>query len=98
MRCLKWIWREGKLAFATLAVWWGLHGAAVAQVGKDGQGGPPKPVGGGGGGNSAAYTLPYFLVALAIGLGIYVLCRPSHRRERARPEEYTGLGDVATGK
>jgi hypothetical protein len=39
-------------------------------------------------GSVTAWTLPYAIVMLGIGLGLLVVLRPSHRRERERPEEY----------
>jgi hypothetical protein len=35
-----------------------------------------------------AYTLPYFLVILCIGLGVFLVVHPSKRRDRAKPEVY----------
>jgi hypothetical protein len=34
------------------------------------------------------YTLPYALVLLCIFLGLFVVLRSSHRRERAKPQGY----------
>jgi hypothetical protein len=39
-------------------------------------------------GDATAWTLPYAIVMLGIVLGLLVVLRPSHRRERERPEEY----------
>lgn len=34
------------------------------------------------------YVFPYFLVAVAIGSGVAVVCSPSRRRDKAKPDEY----------
>jgi hypothetical protein len=36
-----------------------------------------------------SYVFPYFVVIVAIGLGLAVACNPSRRRVNAKPEEYT---------
>jgi hypothetical protein len=60
------------------AVWVGLFNLAWAQE----EAAESKASGG------AAYVAPYALVILAVGLAIFVVCNPSRRRERARPEDY----------
>jgi hypothetical protein len=35
-----------------------------------------------------AYTFPYFLVILCIGLGVFLTVHSSRRRDRAKPEAY----------
>ena len=74
-----------KLAILTLTalLWTAIHGAALAR------GGAPKQEDEGGGAASS-WTMPYFLVILAVGLGMLAVCRPSRRRDRARPESYEG--------
>jgi len=74
-----------KLTMFTLAalLWTAIHGTALAR------GGAPKQEDDGGGGASA-WTMPYFLVILAIGMGMLAVCRSSRRRDRARPESYEG--------
>ena len=34
------------------------------------------------------YTLPYILVILCIGLGVFLVVHSSRRRDRAKPEAY----------
>lgn len=36
----------------------------------------------------AAYVAPYALVILCVALGIFVVCNPARRRERAKVEDY----------
>lgn len=96
MRRVQSIWRVITLALAGLVVWLALQGAVSAQVTAVKGDGKPKPTTGGG--QQGSWALPYLLVAIGVGGGVFFVCRPSHRRDRARPEEYEGLGDVATGK
>jgi hypothetical protein len=51
-----------------------------------------QQTGGGGGEDRGAkpWVLPYALVLLGVGLGMLLICRPSKRRERAKPEQYEG--------
>jgi SNF family Na+-dependent transporter len=77
MRCLRLVYQGGKLAFCTMACWLAVQGMALAQ-------GLPKKEDNGGG----SYVLPYFLLILGVGLGMLLVCRASHRRDRARPESY----------
>jgi len=37
------------------------------------------------------WVFPYFIVILCIALGMLVVCRPSRRSERARPQKYEDL-------
>jgi heme/copper-type cytochrome/quinol oxidase subunit 2 len=75
------IWRAGRIAVLALIGWLAAYGAAMAQQ-------PAKPqtesVGYG------IYVLAYFIVIFAIALGMLFVCRPSNRRERAKPEEFVG--------
>ncbi len=79
MGCLRRIGRIGKIAFGALAVWLTLHGFALAQMPR-----PNKPAEQ----STTAYVLSYFLVILGIAAGLLFVCRPSGRRDRARPEQY----------
>ena len=36
----------------------------------------------------AAYVAPYALVILCVALGVFVVCNPTRRRERAKVEDY----------
>ena len=88
MMCVKSIWRTGKLVFFALVGWLAIHGAALAQKGMDQTAAKP--------GDSSSYVLPYAIVLLFVGLGMFFVCRPVHRRDRARPEEYTSIIDDGT--
>jgi hypothetical protein len=88
MMCVKSIWRTGSLLFAALVGWLAIHGTALAQKGV----GEPPPTPGG----SSSYVLPYTIVILFVGLGMFFVCRPVHRRDRARPEEYVSVIDDGT--
>ena len=78
MKCLREIWRGGKLALCTMAGWLIVQGAVWAQPQQ-----PKKaePEGG-------SYVASYALVILAIALGMLFVCRPANRRDRAKPEVY----------
>lgn len=75
---LRSIWRGVRLVCFVLAGWLALHATALAQAQQQKK---EEPAGGG-------YVLSYMLVILCIGLGMLFVCRSSHRRERARPENY----------
>ncbi len=72
-----------------LAGWIAVYGVAFVQ-GAEGEGG------GGGGGGAQAYVVPYALVLLCIGLGVFVICRSARRRDRPKGEEYkvSSLADI----
>lgn len=77
---MKWMQRtiqSVKPALLSAASWLALDAAALAQA----QQPSAEPQGG-------SYVLSYFLVLLAVGLGLLVVCRASHRRDRAKPEQY----------
>ncbi len=40
----------------------------------------------------SAWVLPYLLVIMFIGLGLLGVVRSSRRRDRAKPETYSGTG------
>lgn len=77
MSYLQAVRRGGTIAFLTIGGWLVAHGTTLAQ----GAAKPPENDGG-------SYVLSYALVLLGIGLGLLLVCRPSHRRDRARPEVY----------
>jgi hypothetical protein len=91
MTRIKSIWRTGNLVLITLVGWLVAHGVALAQRGAAGAAETPTP-----GGGPSSYMLPYMITVVFIGLGIFVICRPTHRRDRARPEEYTSIIDDGT--
>lgn len=64
--------------------WWAAtSGAALAQEASGGGAASSTDAGGG-----PKYVGPYFIVILGIGLGLFILCNPSRRRDRAKPEQY----------
>ena len=83
MRRLKSIWRKGASALAVLACWLAIYGTALAQR--------SVPVEESTKGDATSWLLPYAVVLLFVGLGVFVVCRPTRRRERARPEEYQSV-------
>jgi len=48
-------------------------------------------------GSAMDYTLPYAVVILAMGLGVFAVLRPSRRQERARPEQYVEKNILVRG-
>jgi|WetSurMetagenome_2_1015567.scaffolds.fasta_scaffold1105986_1 hypothetical protein len=78
MKCLRLAWWGGKLALFAVGSWLAAHGTALAQQP------PEKPAEAPGG----SYVASYAIVILAIALGLLVVCRPSRRRDRAKPEVY----------
>ncbi|MEE8452520.1 MAG: hypothetical protein V3R99_11420 [Thermoguttaceae bacterium] len=64
------------LALATVC-WLAVHGTVLAQAEGAGE-------------DKGSWVLSYFLVLLIIGLGMLVVCRSSRRRDRAKPETYSG--------
>jgi hypothetical protein len=79
MRCLRSLWRGGKAVAFSLACWMVLVGAAWA---KDLPKQPEKDTG------DSVYVWCYMIVILGVALGMLFVCRPSNRRDRARPEHY----------
>ena len=75
----------------SLAAWIAVYGVAFAQE-AEGSGG-----GGGGGGGARAYVVPYTIVFLCVGLGVFLICRPARRRDPPKGEEFkvTSLADIA---
>lgn len=61
----------------TAAIWLASFGMAWAQEEAEN-----KASGG------AAYVAPYALAILCVGIGIAIVCNPSRRRDRAKPEDY----------
>ena len=77
MKCLRLAWQRGKPVLFVSLGWCLMHGTALAQ-----EAGKPSA------GGSGMYAACYALVILAIALGLVSVCRPSRRRDRARPEQY----------
>jgi hypothetical protein len=63
-----------------LACWLYLFGVVLAQ--------PPQPKAVEKDTGSSVYVWCYLIVVLGIALGMLFVCRPSNRRDRARPEHY----------
>jgi hypothetical protein len=76
MKLLQRVWHGVKTAGFASACWLTVCGVAVAEEQK-------KEEGSGG-----DYVLMYFLVILGVALGMLLICRPSRRRDRARPEQF----------
>jgi heme/copper-type cytochrome/quinol oxidase subunit 2 len=73
-------WRASRIALFALAGWLMIHDAALAvQPAKPN---PSETI------NSNVYVLAYILVILGIALGMLFVCRPSNRRDRAKPEQF----------
>jgi hypothetical protein len=81
MRTLQRVWRGGKVAFFTVAGWSIVYGTALAQGYAPNRITQPKK-------EPGEFVTSYALVLLAVGLGLVLVCRPSNRRDRARPEQY----------
>ncbi|MCE5301647.1 MAG: hypothetical protein LLF97_00900 [Planctomycetaceae bacterium] len=73
--------RSAATAFYTLVGWSTVAATALAQ-------GPVQPQQPNAPADGNSYVFSYFLVLLGIGLGLIVLCRPGHRRDRSKPEQY----------
>lgn len=71
----------------TLCCWSALGAAALAQ-GRKMLPPPEEP-------KEASWVFAYALVVLGVGLGLLIVCRPSWRRERAKPQEYQSKFDPA---
>jgi hypothetical protein len=80
MRCLRLLWSGGKTVALSLACWLVLFGAALAR--NEPEKPPPKDTG------ESVYVWCYMIVILGVALGMLFVCRPSNRRDRARPEHY----------
>jgi hypothetical protein len=78
MRRAEILGRSLYLVLWTAVVWLAVYGVAWAQEA------------GGASASPRDFLLPYALVFLAIILGLLIVCSPSRRRERERPEQYEG--------
>lgn len=70
-------WQRGKVVFFAMVCWLTVHGAVFAQPAQQKQ----EPGGG-------HYVVSYAIVILTIAMGMMAVCRPSRRRDRAKPEIY----------
>ncbi|MCX7425102.1 MAG: hypothetical protein NTW96_05670 [Planctomycetia bacterium] len=89
MSRIEFFWRKAKLVAMAAAMWLAVYGQALA-AGK-GKKSAPAPDAGGAAESTHGWVLPYFLLLLAIGLGMLVVCRSSRRSDRAKPKQYEGL-------
>jgi hypothetical protein len=64
-------------ACVAVICWVAVHEAAFAAPQQQKQA-PPE----------GSYVFPYALAIFAIALGVMLACRPSRRRDRAKPEQY----------
>jgi hypothetical protein len=90
MSRIEFFWRKAKLVAMAAAMWMAVYGHALAA----GKGKKPAPVADAGGGaaeSTHGWVLPYFILLLAVGLGMLVVCRSSRRSDRAKPKQYEGL-------
>ncbi len=83
MKSLQLLWRGGRLAFFMIVGWLALQAPVLAQnydpVAARDVVKKKEP---------GEFVLSYALVMAGIALGLLVVCRPSLRRDRARPEQY----------
>jgi hypothetical protein len=78
--------------FTCILMWLFMEGAVLAQ-GVPSEEAKPAGIPG------SIWVLPYILVLLCIGLGIFVVCTPSRRRDRPKALEWksaTGLAEALT--
>ena len=85
MSRIEFLWRKAKLVAMAGGMWLAVYGQALAAKKK------PVEDTGGAAASTKGWVLPYFLVLLAIGLGMLVVCRSSRRSDRAKPKQYEGL-------
>lgn len=81
MKRIESIWRKLKLATVAVAFWLAMYGHLFA---KEKKGEKPAESG-------PSWVFSYFVVLMAIGLGMLVVCRSSRRSERAKPKQYESL-------
>lgn len=79
-----------KLNCSILAIfcWASAYGVAFAAEGGES---------GGGSYGASVWVLPYALVILCIGLGMFVVCRSARRKDRAKPESYEKISLIDRG-
>ena len=78
MNDLRAICRTLRTLAAATVCWLAVHGTVLAQANEEPEESP------------GSWVLAYFLALLLIGLGMLVVCRSSRRRDRAKPESYSG--------
>jgi hypothetical protein len=82
MTALRSIWRTLTAALLTAAYWLAVQGTALAAAKK------PEPEEQSTGSGGAGWTISYALLILFVALGVFVVLKPSRRRDRANPEQY----------
>ena len=80
MNDLRAIYRTLRTLAAATVCWLAVHGTVLAQAKAKEESGETE----------GSWVMAYFLVLLFIGLGMLVVCRSSRRRDRAKPESYSG--------
>ena len=75
------IWQRLKIVAVAVALWLVLHAEVLAAPKKME---PPVKEGPG----SQAWVFPYFVVLMAVGLGMLMVCLSSRRADRAKPRQY----------
>ncbi len=81
MTALRSIWRTLTALWLAAALWLAVQGAALAAAKTESE---ERAAGGGG----ASWLVSYALLILLMALGVFVVLKPSGRRERAKPEQY----------
>jgi len=84
MNDLRAIRRTLRILAAATVCWLAVHGTVLAEDEGSGEG-------------KGSWVMSYFLVLLIVGLGMLVVCRSSRRRDRAKPESYSG-GSKGSGE
>ncbi len=80
------LWRRLRTVAVAVGLWAACCGVAWAQATSSGSGDKSSTDASGGG--ASPWVGPYFIVILGVALGLFILCNPSRRRDRAKPEQY----------
>jgi hypothetical protein len=83
MKRIESLWRKLTVVTMALAFWLAMYGHVLAAK-KEKLAEKTE-------GSSQSWVFPYFVVMMAIGLGMLVVCRSSRRTERAKPKGYESL-------
>jgi hypothetical protein len=82
MSFLRKIWWATRVAFFTLVGWLAVQGVALAAAPKQPQSNVPEI-------KSNVYVAAYIVVLIGVASGMLFVCRPSNRRDRAKPEQFS---------
>ena len=82
MTSLRSIWRTLTALLLAAAYWLTVQGTALAAAAKKTE--PEEQASSGG----AGWIVSYALLVLFVALGVFVVLKPSGRRDRASPEQY----------